>query len=166
MKKFFDRGNTPRLDRAARAGTLSASDIREVFHDKHAVAVGLALLWHDHWDAAHVIAQSDEGASDHDLLHAIAHRREGDFSNAGYWFRGAGTHPCFDLIAARVKPLLTGNPALLAKLLPNGTWNPQAFLKSVERAVKKSGDADDGNLLRALQAEEMIAYHDWLTGMR
>jgi hypothetical protein len=166
MEKVFDRNNPPRLDRTVRAGALNVADVREAAQAAHPVAVGLALLWHDHWDAAHVIAQTDEGERDHDLLHAIAHRREGDFSNAGYWFRGVGKHSCFGLIAARVAPLLAGNPVLLARLLPVGTWNPQAFLKAVEKSVKKKSDADDESLLRAIQAEEIIAYYDWLMGRR
>ena len=49
-------------------------------------------LWHDargDWDQAHEIAQSiddREGA----WVHAYLHRKEGDLSNAGYWYLRAG----------------------------------------------------------------------------
>jgi hypothetical protein len=59
-------------------------------------AVGLALplqaLWwdaKDDWSRAHTCAQQDEGATG-TLVHAYLHRKEGDLSNAGYWYRRAG----------------------------------------------------------------------------
>jgi hypothetical protein len=42
------------------------------------------------WEKAHAIAQSHEGDPDHDWLHALCHRIEGDDANAGYWYRRAG----------------------------------------------------------------------------
>ncbi len=42
------------------------------------------------WDAAHDIAQSQEGVQSFDHLHAYLHRVEGDEWNAGYWYRRAG----------------------------------------------------------------------------
>lgn len=50
-------------------------------------------LWYDakgNWEAAHDIAQSQEGTKDYDHLHAYLHRVEGDDWNAGYWYRRAG----------------------------------------------------------------------------
>jgi hypothetical protein len=172
MTTFWDHQNPPRLDRVVRPGVLTVQEVRAMVSSRtddsarQNVATGLALLWHDHWDAAHEIAQSNEGDRDHDLLHAIVHRREGDFANSGFWFRGAGTHPCFDLIASRAKLLLAENPSLLTRLLPNGMWNSQAFVKVVEKSVKGSPDAEDEKLLRAIQAEEIVACYDWLTGER
>ena len=54
----------------------------------------LQALWHDAngaWDEAHRLAQEQddrEGA----WVHAYLHRKEGDASNAAYWYRCAG-HP-------------------------------------------------------------------------
>jgi hypothetical protein len=51
-------------------------------------------LWHDakgEWEAAHNIAQSQEGVRDYDHLHAYLHRKEGDNWNANYWYRRAKT---------------------------------------------------------------------------
>jgi hypothetical protein len=54
----------------------------------------LQALWYDankNWEAAHDIAQSQEGTKAYDRLHAYLHRVEGDTWNAGYWYRRAGT---------------------------------------------------------------------------
>ena len=57
-----------------------------------AVAPALVALWHDaknDWEKAHETAQAiedDTGA----WVHAYLHRKEGDASNAAYWYRRAG----------------------------------------------------------------------------
>ena len=51
----------------------------------------LQALWHDRrgdWDRAHQIAQEIE-TSDAAWVHAYLHRKEGDLSNARYWYRRA-----------------------------------------------------------------------------
>ena len=55
------------------------------------LAAPLRALWEDargRWDAAHRIAQDveDETGS---WVHAYLHRKEGDLSNAAYWYRRA-----------------------------------------------------------------------------
>ena len=52
----------------------------------------LLALWHagrDDWEAAHRIAQDQEGEAAA-AVHAYLHRVEGDQSNARYWYRRAG----------------------------------------------------------------------------
>jgi hypothetical protein len=52
----------------------------------------LTALWHDatgDWDRAHTLAQDVETA-DGAWVHAYLHRKEGDTSNARYWYRRAG----------------------------------------------------------------------------
>ena len=52
----------------------------------------LEALWYERrgdWDRAHEIAQ-DIAGSDGSWVHAYLHRREGDLSNAAYWYRQAG----------------------------------------------------------------------------
>ncbi|MCA3266744.1 MAG: hypothetical protein ING19_11825 [Azospirillum sp.] len=56
------------------------------------VARPLEALWHaarGQWDAAHKLAQMDEGEADHDWVHAYLHRVEGDPGNARYWYARA-----------------------------------------------------------------------------
>jgi hypothetical protein len=56
------------------------------------VEKALAWLYVDELERAHEICQSMDDATGA-ALHAIVHRREGDFSNALYWWRRAGDHP-------------------------------------------------------------------------
>jgi len=56
----------------------------------------LAGLWWDargNWARAHESAQQDEGAAGA-WVHAYLHRKEGDDSNARYWYSRAGKKPC------------------------------------------------------------------------
>jgi hypothetical protein len=51
----------------------------------------LRALWWDakgNWEKAHDAAQEDASARS-SLVHAYLHRKEGDLSNAGYWYRRA-----------------------------------------------------------------------------
>jgi hypothetical protein len=51
----------------------------------------LTALWHDgsgDWDTAHHLAQDIE-SEDAAWVHAYLHRKEGDLSNAAYWYRRA-----------------------------------------------------------------------------
>ena len=55
------------------------------------LSLALQALWHDangDWDEAHRLAQQQD---DHDgaWVHAYLHRKEGDPSNAAYWYRRA-----------------------------------------------------------------------------
>ena len=52
----------------------------------------LAALWYDangNWDKAHDIVQATSGY-DGDWIHAYLHRKEGDLSNASYWYSRIG----------------------------------------------------------------------------
>jgi hypothetical protein len=56
------------------------------------VAPELQALWHDargDWDGAHRIAQDIENRKGA-WVHAYLHRKEGDLTNASYWYRHAG----------------------------------------------------------------------------
>ncbi len=50
-----------------------------------------AYVYFDDLDGAHHQLQALEGQPYPDYLHGIIHRREGDFWNADYWFRRAGS---------------------------------------------------------------------------
>lgn len=57
--------------------------------------VALTGLWWDakgDWTKAHESAQQDEGVAG-SWVHAYLHRKEGDASNAAYWYSRAGRRP-------------------------------------------------------------------------
>jgi hypothetical protein len=57
--------------------------------------LALAGLWWDakgDWTRAHESAQQDEGPAG-SWVHAYLHRKEGDLSNARYWYSRAGKTP-------------------------------------------------------------------------
>ena len=59
------------------------------------LSLALAGLWWDakgDWKRAHESAQQDEGPAG-SWVHAYLHRKEGDSSNAGYWYGRAQKVP-------------------------------------------------------------------------
>lgn len=58
----------------------------------------LDALWHEahgDWQRAHEVVQEEDGREGA-WVHAYLHRKEGDLSNAGYWYRRAGKPVCKD----------------------------------------------------------------------
>lgn len=51
----------------------------------------LEFIKNGNWEAAHQIAQSNEGQYPYDKLHAYLHRIEGDTVNARYWYKNCNT---------------------------------------------------------------------------
>lgn len=139
---------------AAEARSLAAS--APLPPPRRKVLEGLILLWHDYWDASHEVAQSHEGQPDYDLLHALGHRREGDYPNAEYWFRSAGRHPALALLSEAAPEILPEGHALRDFLLPGGRWSASAFVAETGRGASRPGPAAD--LLRSLQALEFRAF--------
>jgi hypothetical protein len=76
---------------------MTLSDFQEAIKkDEMPIEINpiLKALFYDakgDWEAAHDIAQSQEGTLEYDKLHAYLHRKEGDDWNANYWYRRAKT---------------------------------------------------------------------------
>lgn len=163
-------GAPPALDAVPRRGGagLSAEEVRAraasavIPPPRRKLLEGLALLWHDHIDAAHTVAQGHEGQPDYDLLHAMLHRREGDHPNAEYWFRSAGRHPSHAALEREASALLASGDPLRDRLLPSGRWSSKAFVAETREAAR--GRPSSAALLERLQALEFRAFAAWLLG--
>jgi hypothetical protein len=119
---------------------------------------GVTLLWHDCFSEAHQLAQSHEGQADFDLLHAIFHRREGDYSNSKYWFSSAGKHPCYlNIVEAFSADNLN---AWRIKLLPQGIWIPSAFVSEISRL--QVTEISLRQELENIQAIEIQSFAKWI----
>jgi hypothetical protein len=168
----LDTAGLPSLGPERRSGTKPQRDVEadaERLLDKarlpertRLLILGLLLLWHDHLDDAHTIAQAIEG-SDGSLLHAIMHRREPDYGNAKYWFRRAGQHPCFIPLAEKARPILAANSRLEARLISKGRWDAFAFVDACEEASARQSSRNDRDLLQQLQKIEAEAFLEYLT---
>lgn len=105
-----------------------------------AVRAGL-LLRIDDLEGSHALSQ-DIDTPTGSYWHGIMHRREPDYSNAGYWFRRVGRHPVFDQLAAGVAGFTP------PELVGSGGWDPFAYIRACE-----AGKPDE--VLRRIQVMEM-----------
>ena len=115
----------------------------------------LAGVWllHDFLDESHTISQGIHTTSG-SFWHGIMHRREGDVSNAKYWFRQVGRHPVYEPLAQRAGALAAEHGAASAvdRLTAGNTWEPFAFVDMCQAAVR--GGGRDRELCLAMQQEE------------
>lgn len=122
----------------------------------YAVLAGV-WLWHDGLHECHEIVQKSpaelrsaapQGDAGHhpehrpDLTetlafwHAIMHRREGDFSNAKYWYARCRTHPVLATLAEHLRT--SGDaPAPDSSIVTGGTWNGDGFVDLVEAVSRR-----------------------------
>jgi hypothetical protein len=146
------------LGPAPRASRKSIAEINQALDAvKPSDAVrSLILLWHDHLDAAHSLAQ-DLATPDGSYIHGIMHRREPDYGNARYWFHRAGRHPAFQLMArsAALLPASTEERALLGRFSRGDSWDPSAFVDCCQEEAQSRSGHD--LFLRKVQKAEFSA---------
>ncbi len=73
------------------------------------LSLALQTLWWDakgDWPRAHTCAQKDEGKTG-SSVHAYLHRKEGDLSNARYWYNRAGRPPATGTLDSEWQALAT-----------------------------------------------------------
>ena len=150
----LDRGPRPGIADAATIRRLLAVTVRGLAEERHDAALSLALLWHDQFADAHQLCQAHEGHADCDYVHALLHRREGDFANAKYWFREVGAHPLDHQLAQAAQVL--GR----ADLLDRGRWRPAAMVDACAQALRS--DQAARTLVMELQATEFRALGEHL----
>jgi hypothetical protein len=129
---------------------LKASGLGE---ERRQLIRALILLWHDHLEPAHRLAQEIDNA-DGAFVHGIMHRREPDFGNAAYWFRRVGRHPAYARLAERVNQMLRpgSEQPLARKLIRDGQWDAFGFIDACEAASNSSGA--NARVLREIQQVE------------
>jgi hypothetical protein len=134
------RGNGPL---AKSVGKLSAEKMfaKPVKHkDDAAAALAGLWLWVDALDECHKIAQ-DLVSPTGSFWHAIMHRREGDFSNAKYWYRRCPNHHVMKMLGAISSSLVQGFESdRLAMRVISGGWNPDALVDLVEEVNERPSD--------------------------
>ena len=91
---------------------MTLDEFRQSLSESHPPAgltFALAGLWWDakgDWTRAHESAQQDEGR-DGSWVHAYLHRKEGDQSNAAYWYSRAGKPVCRESLDAEWMSIAT-----------------------------------------------------------
>ncbi|MBA3699196.1 MAG: hypothetical protein H0W78_10110 [Planctomycetes bacterium] len=136
---LIDTAGLATLDRGPRVGVATATNLRRALaghltgadESQRDAALALALLWHDDLDGAHQLCQAHEGHPECDYVHALLHRREGDFANAKYWFREVGSHPVYATAATAASTLG------LAALAAGGRWRPAAMVDACAAALAR-----------------------------
>jgi hypothetical protein len=166
LNTFLEFLNTPEsagLGPEPRLGVRSESDLvrdldtaggwQDLAPDRQELIRALLLLWHDHLDAGHTIAQRI-GSADGAFVHGIMHRREPDYGNATYWFRRVGAHPSFPEMARLAAPLSDSPEWRATGLGTRGIWDPFAFISACEQVHQGGGSPAQEKLLRRLQRIE------------
>jgi hypothetical protein len=133
---------------------------RVVDREMASCCVSGAWLLHDFLDESHRISQEIE-TPEASFWHAIMHRREGDFSNAKYWFRRVGKHPVLDLVGQRAAEMgaVRGEERIVKKLITGGAWDPMAFVDLCQAAV--GGHGNERELCLDIQQAEWELLFDY-----
>ncbi len=175
LRPLWQTPQPPDLGPGPRPGITAESALRAQFSEltrqlklpprRAELLLGSLLWWHDHLQAAHALAQQIPDA-DGSYLHALMHRREPDYANAGYWFHRAGAHPVLTPLGAAARPWLEdrGETGLIARLLTGGRWNGFAFLEFCEAVAREPVTAPAHQLARELQRLEFEVWLRFLVG--
>ena len=135
--------------------------------DMGACCVAAVWLVHDFLDESHAVSQQVDTPSG-SFWHGILHRREGDYSNAKYWFRHVGQHEVYELLGQRAGELsaIRGDVTAVEILTPEGVWDPFAFVDMVQTVVRDGAKHADLCLdIQQVEWELLFDYcYRWAVG--
>ncbi len=145
---------------------LEALDLDQAFLPRRILDRDMARachagLWliHNFLDESHHISQDLKNPTG-SYWHGIMHRREGDFSNAKYWFRNAGEHPVLDDLGDDVAEIIGELPAAKSLLADSsGRFDPLVFVDWCIASAR--GDDTQDEALRRLTRREWERLFDW-----
>jgi len=121
-------------------------------------------LWHDYLDESHTVSQAIETQSG-SYLHAIMHRREGDFGNAKYWYARVGRHPIMPSLAIQANEMIARAPADKALLkLALHDWNGAAFVDLVQQVHESPSDERHATAVALQQIEWRVLFDHCVRG--
>ena len=120
--------------------------------DARAMLAGL-WLWHDGLHESHEISQKLTSSTG-SFWHAIMHRREGDFSNAKYWYARCRHHP----VLAEIPVHAESSVQLLRGLreverVTRSGWDADAYVDLVEQVHANPADPRHAAAVRLQQIE-------------
>ena len=118
------------------------------------MAMGALWLYFSCFEEAHQLFQESKSIEG-ELWHGILHRQEPDFGNAAYWFRKAGTHPTFPLIAKAANEILDRLPEAEFRV---GRWDPFSYILFCERARIQPGSVQVTAAVEIQRAEWQILF--------
>jgi hypothetical protein len=145
------------LRQSLAAATLETAFAHASVADPDMARACLAAVWllHGYLDESHRISQNIDTPTG-SFWHGMMHRREGDFSNAKYWFARIGEHPTLPTIGAKIQALAAESKTSgwADRLAPDGRYDPRAMTDACETALHGGADQSHRNFCeRAQQAE-------------
>jgi hypothetical protein len=161
--RALDHGDAdPHMRQALRLVTVDAAFAQTPLADREMAACTIAGLWlvHDFLDESHTISQNVDTTTGA-YWHALMHRREGDYSNAKYWFRRVGSHSVFRDLSTSVAALApeATTTELVARLIPGGAFDAFAMVDVCQAALQSGGAA--ANFCRHVQQIEWELLFDF-----